>query len=185
MSGADEGRRRALKWLWRLPVVVTVVGGGFGLWRALRVHLGKVVPVATPSFRAVPPVPIATVEEFDTLWSAATFTVHDTPAIAVHVPKGVAGGVAVGSTWIAGFSRVCTHQGCLVNLNTSPAAIALATNYRADGPALVCPCHLSVFLPTRQGEAVAGPAVRPLPRLRLDVVDGAVIATGIERSQEG
>lgn len=185
MSGPDEGRRRALRWLWRLPVVVTVVGGGFGVWRALRVHLGKVAPVPTPSFRAVRPVPVAATDAVEALWDAASFAIDGTPAIAVHLPEEVAGGVRVGSTWIAGFSRVCTHQGCLVNLNRSPAAIAMATNYRADEPALVCPCHLSVFLPTRQGEAVAGPAVRPLPRVRLDVVDGFVTATGIERNGEG
>ncbi len=185
MSGTDEGRRRALKWLWRLPVVVAVVGGGFGAWRALRVHLGKVEPVPDPSFRAVRSVPVVVMDEVEGLWEAAVFTIDGTPAIAVHQPEVVAGAVRVGSTWIAGFSRVCTHQGCLVNLNTSPAAIALATNYRGDEPALVCPCHLSVFLPTRQGQAVAGPAVLPLPRVRLDVVDGWVTATGIERSGEG
>lgn len=154
------------------------------MWRALRVHLGKVVPSATPSFRAVEPVPVAATDAFADPWSAASFTIDGTPAIAVRVPTEVAGGVRVGPTWIAGFSRVCTHQGCLVSLNTSPDAIAFAANYRGDVPGLVCPCHLSVFLPTRQGQAVAGPAVRPLPRVRLDAADGWVTAAAIERIED-
>lgn len=47
------------------------------------------------------------------------------------------------------FSAVCTHQGCLVDAGR-------------DG--FNCPCHGSVY--DREGKNIAGPAPRPLARLR-------------------
>lgn len=176
----DPERRRLLRWLWRLPVLAAIAGGGIGLFRALRVHLGKIEPTETPAFRSVETVPVARVTDMRDPWSSVPFVVDGVPAVAITVPVDVAGGIRAGEGWIAAFSRVCTHQGCLVALNRSPEAIAVATNYRSDTPALVCPCHLSVFLPTRQGRAVSGPAVGPLPRVRLEAVEGMVTATGIE-----
>ena len=49
-------------------------------------------------------------------------------------------------------------------------------------PSLVCHCHLGVFAPDRQGVAVSGPAMRPLPRIRLELRDGQVLATGVEQT---
>jgi arsenite oxidase small subunit len=50
---------------------------------------------------------------------------------------------------------------------------------------LTCACHFSVFDPLRAGRAVSGPAVRPLPRIRLrlegDPAAGRIVADGIER----
>lgn len=136
--------------------------GGIGLYRALRVHLGKIEPAQDPGFRPVEAVPVAPIGGLRDPWSSASFIVDGVPAVAMYVPVDVAGGIQAGEGWIAAFSRVCTRQGCLVTLNRSPEAIAVATNYRGDTPALVCPCHLSVFLPTREARAVSGPAVRPL-----------------------
>ena len=65
-----------------------------------------------------------------------------------------------------------------------PEAIAFAFNHRTDRPQLTCGCHYSVFDPLRAGRAVSGPAVRPLPRVRLRIVpDGvgsSVVADGLE-----
>jgi Rieske Fe-S protein len=46
--------------------------------------------------------------------------------------------------WVA-LSPVCTHQGCIVDV---------------QGAALVCPCHGSTY--DRQGRVVRGPAERAL-----------------------
>jgi Rieske Fe-S protein len=48
----------------------------------------------------------------------------------------------------AALSPVCTHLGCLVDI---------------QGPELVCPCHDSAF--DREGRVLRGPAQRPLRRL--------------------
>jgi Rieske Fe-S protein len=59
-----------------------------------------------------------------------------------------------------GFSAVCTHVGCLLNVV-------------ADGT-IDCPCHGSRFTITN-GAVVTGPAPRPLPRKRIAIVGGTVV----------
>ncbi|MEW6636835.1 MAG: Rieske (2Fe-2S) protein [Actinomycetota bacterium] len=58
------------------------------------------------------------------------------------------------------YSAECTHQGCIVA-------------YRDEGY-LACPCHGSVFSPSKDGEVVSGPARNPLPRLQIEVRDGRI-----------
>lgn len=60
---------------------------------------------------------------------------------------------------VVAFSAVCTHRGCTV----APADRILA-----------CPCHGSTF-DLATGENTGGPAPKPLARLRVAVVDGAVV----------
>ena len=60
------------------------------------------------------------------------------------------------------FSAICTHQGCRVN--------------RVAGGRIVCPCHGSAF-DAATGRVVAGPAPRPLPRVRVSVRDGQVYSS--------
>jgi cytochrome b6-f complex iron-sulfur subunit len=49
-------------------------------------------------------------------------------------------------------SAVCTHLGCL-------------TVYKPELGIIACPCHGSKF--NREGVKIAGPAPKPLPRLRM------------------
>jgi Rieske Fe-S protein len=77
---------------------------------------------------------------------------------------------------------VCTHLGCTVYLNRDLSGIDFAFNFRTTHPDLTCPCHLSIFDPTRGGEAVSGPAVRPLPRVQLELRGDALVAVGLERT---
>jgi len=69
-----------------------------------------------------------------------------------------------------------------VSLNRDVTAINIGFNHQTDSPALTCACHLSVFDPRQGGKAVSGPAVRPLPRVRLEVRGDQLYATGIERA---
>lgn len=64
-------------------------------------------------------------------------------------------------TTVAGFSAICTHQGCTV----APA-----------GKQLNCPCHGSVFNATT-GAVLGGPASRPLPAVKV-AISGANIVAG-------
>jgi Rieske Fe-S protein len=59
-----------------------------------------------------------------------------------------------------GFSAVCTHVGCLLNVV-------------ADGT-IDCPCHGSKFKITN-GAVVTGPAPRPLPKKRITIVRDTII----------
>lgn len=181
----DEGRRRVSSWLWRVPVLVAAGAGAIGAYEALRVHFFKGRPDPTPTFLDGPVVPVAPLSAFDADWVERDFVYESIPALAVRLPGPIPGGLEVDGVHLAAFSRICTHLGCVVSLNRDAEAIAFAFNYRADGPQLVCRCHLSVFDPERAGRAVAGPAVEPLPRLRLRVDDGRLVATGIEAPSRG
>ncbi len=180
-TAVDTERRRITRWLWRIPVLAAVAGGTWGVIRGGYVHFFKKRPDPTPTFQEGPAHEIATLDRFANVWDAVTFQYEGTPAVAVRIPEPVAGSVTVmDGVHVAAFSRICTHLGCVVTLNRDVAAIAFAFNYRADGPQLVCRCHLSVFDPERAGRAMAGPAVDPLPRLRLRIRGDTLIASGIE-----
>ena len=174
-------RRQLLTWLWRLPVIAALAGGGYAAWRAIQVQFGKAEPSEEPTFTALEPVPVAELQSFDEAWAHSNFTAGTIPAVAIRLPEPIPASLTVEDNHYAAFSRVCTHRACIVDLNTSPEAIALATNYRPEYPALICPCHLSVFLPLESGRAVSGPAVEPLPRLELSVKGQRLYAVGFEK----
>lgn len=176
----DEGRRRVVTWLWRLPVLVVLGGVGFAAYEAYKIQFSKGRPAENPTFAPRPTQRVGDLSEFSEVWSEREFVLGSVPAVALRLPEPVAGGLSVAGRHYAAFSRVCTHQGCIVALNRNLEAIAVAFNYRTDSPALACPCHFSVFDPERAGEAVSGPAVRPLPRVELNVQDGALFAVGLE-----
>jgi Rieske Fe-S protein len=182
----DQERRDLIAWLWRLPVLAALGGGAYGVYRGWQVHFVK-PPASEPTFTAAEPLAISRIDAFPELWSSVAFTFEDVPSVALRIPESVPGSVPFSGTagdtgHLAAFSRICTHQGCIVNLNRSTEAIAVATNYRGEQPALVCNCHLSVFDPLAAGRAVAGPAQLPLARVELDMRDDEVYAIGIEPS---
>lgn len=181
MSDDPElSRRQVVKWLWRLPVIAVLGGAGYGLYEAIKVHFLKRRPSAQPLFSAVDGVEVAPLARFAAAWDAVEFTLGTMPAMALRLPGPIPGGLDVGDVNLAAFSRVCTHQQCIASLNTDVAAITFGFNYNTESPAITCPCHLSVFDPTKAGMAVSGPAVEPLPRVRLELDGATVVATGVE-----
>ncbi len=64
------------------------------------------------------------------------------------------------------YASECTHLQC-------PVLPKIASSQ------LHCPCHIGIF-DLATGRALAGPPRRPLPRIRLDIKNNFVYATGIE-----
>lgn len=64
---------------------------------------------------------------------------------------------------IHAYSAVCTHEGCIVGVNDEDPS----------GP-FECPCHASNF-DKLTGEAVVGPAKRPLTRHQTAIEDGWIL----------
>lgn len=176
----DEGRRDLVKWLWRVPVIAGAGVAAFAAYKAFNVQFEREPASTDPVFEEQPVQPIAPLAEFSDVWHAAEFSYLGLPVIALRVPEAVPGGLEADGLHFVAFSRVCTHQGCIVNLNRDTEAVAFAFNYRSSSPALVCECHLSVFAPLLAGESVSGPALRPLPRVQLQAVQGELLAAGLE-----
>lgn len=71
-------------------------------------------------------------------------------------------------TTLVAHSQLCTHLSCPV----VP---------QADRGRYYCPCHEGLF-ELASGRPLAGPPRRPLPRIRLEVRDDVIYATGVERT---
>lgn len=84
--------------------------------------------------------------------AATTFTDSGNPAVLVHLPNGK----------FAAYSAVCTHQGCTVVYQNGQ---------------LLCPCHGSVFDPSKGGAVLSGPAPSPLPQIPVKVKSGGIYRT--------
>jgi Rieske Fe-S protein len=110
---------------------------------------------ASPS----PGVPIARVDELP-IGGAKTFTYPEgsTPRLLVRT----------GAATFVAYDQQCTHLLC-------PVVPAI------DVGRLHCPCHNGWF-DLQTGRPVAGPPQRALPRVRLEVRDSFVYATGVEES---
>ena len=68
-------------------------------------------------------------------------------------------------TFVA-FSQKCTHLSCAVVPQT-------------DRGRFFCPCHDGSF-DLNTGAPIAGPPRRPLPKINLEILGGAIYATGVE-----
>jgi arsenite oxidase small subunit len=68
---------------------------------------------------------------------------------------------------IVAYSILCQHMGCPVE-------------YRRKTREFFCPCHQTQYDPERLGSIIQGLALRPLPRVQLEVRRGAVWAVGVD-----
>ena len=71
--------------------------------------------------------------------------------------------IRTGADRFVAYNQKCTHLGCAV----IPTARGLH-----------CPCHNGWF-ETATGVPTAGPPARPLPRIKLEIRDGILYATGV------
>lgn len=106
----------------------------------------------------LPPQVIATVDEIPVGGSLVFEYPEGSPArLLVRVDE---------ETFVA-YEQQCTHLTCPV----IPAV---------DKKELHCPCHDGIF-DLLSGRPLAGPPQRPLARVQLEIRNGEIVATGIER----
>jgi arsenite oxidase small subunit len=87
-------------------------------------------------------------------------------SVLIDMGRRVPGGVGPKRSIVA-YSALCQHMGC-------PVA------YRRKSREIFCPCHQSRYDPERLGSIIQGLATRPLPKIRLQVRNGAVFAIGVD-----
>ncbi len=87
-------------------------------------------------------------------------------SVLLDVGHAVPGGVGPKKS-IVGYSLFCQHMGCPVE-------------YQPAIREFVCPCHQTRYDPERLGSIIQGLAMTPLPRVLLQVRQGAVWAVGVD-----
>jgi arsenite oxidase small subunit len=87
-------------------------------------------------------------------------------SVLLDMGQPVPGGVGSKKSIVA-YSLFCQHMGCPVE-------------YQAKIREFVCSCHQSRYDPERLGSIIQGLAMQPLPRVLLQVRNGAVWAVGID-----
>ena len=128
--------------------------------------------VRSSGVQAAPDKPVASLAELTEPWSAARFSLPDTdgdqlPCIVVRLPDG---------GWYAS-SLICTHNKCDIIYVRDPVNARNSFDVDVTTPVLACPCHFSVFDPTRHGQVLKGPASNPLLQLKVEVRDGMVFVS--------
>lgn len=76
--------------------------------------------------------------------------------------------VRTGEDRFVAFSQKCTHLSC-------------AVVPQPDKGRFHCPCHNGSF-DIETGKPLAGPPRRPLPRIKLEIINGAIFAAGVEET---
>jgi Rieske Fe-S protein len=71
------------------------------------------------------------------------------------------------------------HDGRLVAYGQQCSHLSCAVIPKPSQGQLHCPCH-NGFFEINEGRPIAGPPRRPLPRIKLEVRDGEIYATGVE-----
>ena len=74
--------------------------------------------------------------------------------------------VRTGENHFLAFSQKCTHLSC-------------AVVPEVDNNRFFCPCHNGSF-DLETGKPLAGPPRRPLPRVKLEIINNGIYATGME-----
>jgi arsenite oxidase small subunit len=94
------------------------------------------------------------------------YPLADQPNVLLDLGHEVPGGVGSKRSIVA-FSTLCQHMGCPVS-------------YSAAEREFICPCHQTRYDAEREASIVQGVATRALPRVKLEVKDGAVYAVGVD-----
>lgn len=155
--GGHEEWRAEFPYRWRTDDLVTrrdtlrfLVAGSGALFLATGA-LAVVGNLAQPTSGAA--IPIARVGELaENEWKVFDYPDQYAQGILINLPgKG-----------LVAYSDVCTHLSC-------------AVLYSGDGKHLHCPCHNGLFDATT-GEVLAGPPIRPLPLILLEIHNGVIYA---------
>jgi arsenite oxidase small subunit len=88
------------------------------------------------------------------------------PNVLLDLGQRVPGGVGPDKSIVA-YSTLCQHMGCEVA-------------YEKGQRVFACPCHQTHYDPARLASILQGVATRELPRVRLQVRNGAVYAVGVD-----
>jgi arsenite oxidase small subunit len=90
---------------------------------------------------------------------------NDRSAVLIHLSSG---------DFVA-YDAVCTHLGCQIHFDKEPIK-----GWENKKDNLFCACHGAVFDP-KNGDVVAGPPPRPMPKIRLEIdANGDIYANGYE-----
>jgi Rieske Fe-S protein len=93
------------------------------------------------------------------------YPTSDRSAVLIHLAPGD----------FAAYDATCTHLGCQIHFDKEPIK---GWENRKDN--LFCACHGAVFDP-KNGDVVAGPPPRPMPRIKLEIeTNGDIYANGYE-----
>lgn len=87
------------------------------------------------------------------------------PCAVVKLGEPVDGGTGPDGDIVA-YSTLCTHMGCGVN-------------YESQEGVFKCPCHFSIFDPSRRGQQVCGQATVGLPRVELEYNENSDTLTAV------
>lgn len=164
--------------------------------------------MATPDEAGSALQPVAELSELKNPWDAKEFIYVRTsveyssrktqgakiPGFVVRLPSDLPGvDPNDPKTWYLVVQRICPHLGCTFNFIPSATDLAGGYNYKPPEPLhpyFACPCHLSVYDPTRKqdngmgvllrGKVVSGPAPRPPRFMKFDIKDGQIVITETE-----
>ena len=81
---------------------------------------------------------------------------------------------------LSAFCTICPHEICQVEFVTDTERFRTISDTVVGQPLFVCPCHFSLFDPTRKGEVIDGPALRGLYAFAFEVAENEILVTGIE-----
>jgi arsenite oxidase small subunit len=94
------------------------------------------------------------------------YPLADQPNVLLDLGHEVPGGVGSKRSIVA-FSTLCQHMGCPVS-------------YSRAQREFICPCHQTRYDAEREASIVQGVATRALPRVKLEVKNGAVYAVSVD-----
>lgn len=140
---------------------------------------------------------VAKVSHLDRPWSTAAFeyfvkvksrnlrgeAVNEEylPGLVVRLPDDVAQKRGTGPK--AKFHVVnlyCTHQRCKTAFIPDPNEIYAVSGRKPEGPALFCPCHMSIFDVTSEAQPMPGsPTKVPLWKFDFEIRGDDIVVTGI------
>jgi arsenite oxidase small subunit len=160
MDAVEEGSPATPTTLSRRALLVMGAAGAVGV--ATDAAVAEAAPAA-----AYPKLRVVTLAKLKPNRPVSfTYPLKAQPSVLLDMGRAVPHGVGPKRSIVA-YSLLCQHMGCPVE-------------YQAKIREFVCPCHQSRYDPERLGAIIQGVAMQPLPRVLLQVKQGAVWAVGVD-----